>query len=197
MVLSMEYVLFSVAYEVNLVRFWYPQAMKWLNKSLIISLWSQTIPWKICVRVLKQWITRPNDFGPMTTRKGDTKPNKTVKGHKRPYKTTTGHSYMATKDQENINQQIILSHFEIMTKFNLEQFSMRNFFVRLVKDRLWAAMFFISWSNTSNSTCCYGDALRCVAFSCSKHGASQSALVLNYFQKNYLKKFFKANMVTF
>ena len=84
MVLSMEYVLFSVAYEVNLVRFWYPHAMKWLNKSLIISLWSQTIPWKICVRVLKQWITRPNEFGPMTTRKGDTKPNKTVKGHKRP-----------------------------------------------------------------------------------------------------------------
>ena len=35
---------------------------------------------------------------------------------------------------------------------------------------------FISWSNTSNSACCFGDALRCVAFSCSKHGASQSAL---------------------
>ena len=35
---------------------------------------------------------------------------------------------------------------------------------------------FISWSNTSNSACYFGDALRCVAFSCSKHGASQSAL---------------------
>ena len=35
---------------------------------------------------------------------------------------------------------------------------------------------FISLSNTSNSACCFGDALRCVAFSCSKHGASQSAL---------------------
>ena len=39
---------------------------------------------------------------------------------------------------------------------------------------------FISWSNTSNSACCFGDALRCVAFSCSKHGASQSALGCRY-----------------
>ena len=40
----------------------------------------------------------------------------------------------------------------------------------------------ISWSNTSNlsnSACCFGDALRCVAFSWSKHGASQLALGTN------------------
>ena len=36
---------------------------------------------------------------------------------------------------------------------------------------------FICWSNTSNSACCFGDVLRCVAFRRSKHGASQSALV--------------------
>ena len=38
---------------------------------------------------------------------------------------------------------------------------------------------FISWSSTSNSACCFGDALRCVAFSCSKHGASHGVLYFN------------------
>ena len=36
---------------------------------------------------------------------------------------------------------------------------------------------FISWSNTSNSACCFGDALRCVTFSWSKHSASFRPLV--------------------
>ena len=44
---------------------------------------------------------------------------------------------------------------------------------------------FISWSNTSNSACCFGDTLRCVAFSWSKHGASQSALA-SWFCKYWL-----------
>ena len=46
---------------------------------------------------------------------------------------------------------------------------------------------FISWSNTSNSACCFGDALRCVAFSWSKHGASQSAFELHYLSLIKLK----------
>ena len=45
------------------------------------------------------------------------------------------------------------------------------------KDRFWAAMFLSAeGSNTSNCACCFGDALRSVAFRCSKHGASQSAI---------------------
>ena len=43
-----------------------------------------------------------------------------------------------------------------------------------------SGLVFVSWSNTSNSACCFGDALRCVPFSWSKHGVSQSALVENY-----------------
>ena len=51
---------------------------------------------------------------------------------------------------------------------------------------------FISWSNTSNSACCFGDALRCVAFSCSKHGASQSALGYSVVEKSPVSLLFRA-----
>ena len=50
---------------------------------------------------------------------------------------------------------------------------------------------FFSWSNTSNSACCFGDALRCVPFSWSKHGASQSALGRNELKIARTLRFFQ------
>ena len=55
----------------------------------------------------------------------------------------------------------------------------------------------ISWSNTSNSASCFGDNLRCVRFSWSKHGASQSALVKNKFVIISWKICYKRSLISY